>query len=91
MRITGRKKIEKRPILIHQNSSLGFEALGNKIKEINYLSLNLNVISVVFIPLSLVVPILTNRNWSFPRCFEPRYESGAKCKAFHMKISFVCI
>ena len=30
-------------------------------------------------------------NRSLPSCFEPHYESKAKCKAFHMKISFVCI
>ena len=27
----------------------------------------------------------------FLSCFEPHYESEAKCIAFHMKISFVCI
>ena len=27
----------------------------------------------------------------FPSCYEPHYESEAKCKALHMKISFVCI
>ena len=27
----------------------------------------------------------------FPSCCEPLYESEAKCKAFHMKISFACI
>ena len=27
----------------------------------------------------------------FPSCCEPHYESEAKCKAFHMKISFDCI
>ena len=26
----------------------------------------------------------------FPSCCEPHYESKAKCKTFHMKISFVC-
>ena len=31
-------------------------------------------------------------NRPFPSCFEPHYESTkAKCKTFHMKISFVCI
>ena len=25
----------------------------------------------------------------FPHCLEPHYESEAKCKAFHVKISFV--
>ena len=28
---------------------------------------------------------------SFPSCVEPHYESEAKYKAFHVKISFVCI
>ena len=27
----------------------------------------------------------------FPSCCEPHHESEAKCKTFHMKISFVCI
>ena len=27
----------------------------------------------------------------FPSCCEPHYDSEAKVKAFHMKISFVCI
>ena len=27
-------------------------------------------------------------NRSFPSCCEPHYESEAKCKTFHMKISF---
>ena len=27
----------------------------------------------------------------FPSCYEPHYESEAKCKAFHMKSSFICI
>ena len=31
----------------------------------------------------------TNR--PFPSCCEPHYESKAKCKIFHMKMSFVCI
>ena len=31
------------------------------------------------------------RNRPFPGCCEPHYESEAKCKTFHMKISFVCI
>ena len=30
-------------------------------------------------------------NRPFPSCFEPHYESEAKCKVFHMKIGFVCI
>ena len=30
-------------------------------------------------------------NRPFPCCCEPHYESEAKRKAFHMKISFVCI
>ena len=30
-------------------------------------------------------------NRPFPSCCEPHYESEAKCKAFHVKISFVCI
>ena len=33
--------------------------------------------------------ILLNR--PFPSFCEPHYESEAKCKTFHMKISFVCI
>ena len=28
-------------------------------------------------------------NRPYPSCFEPYYESEAKCKAFHVKISFV--
>ena len=28
--------------------------------------------------------------WPFPSCFEPHYESEAKCKTFYTKISFVC-
>ena len=31
------------------------------------------------------------RNGPFLSCCEPYYESEAKCKAFHMKITFVCI
>ena len=30
-------------------------------------------------------------NRPFPSCCEPYYESEAKCKTIHMKISFVCI
>ena len=30
-------------------------------------------------------------NRPFPSCRKPHYESEAKCKAFLMKISFVCI
>ena len=30
-------------------------------------------------------------NRPFPSCCEPHYKSEAKCKAFHVKISFVCI
>ena len=30
-------------------------------------------------------------NRPFLSCSEPQYESEAKCKAFHMKISFVCL
>ena len=30
-------------------------------------------------------------NRPFPSCFEPHYVSEAKCKVFHVKISFVCI
>ena len=30
-------------------------------------------------------------NWPFPSCCEPHYESEAKYKSFHTKISFVCI
>ena len=30
----------------------------------------------------------TVRNRSFPGCFEPHYESEAKCKFFFMNISF---
>ena len=30
-------------------------------------------------------------NRPFPSCCKPHYESEAKCKIFHMKISFVCI
>ena len=30
-------------------------------------------------------------NGPFTNCCEPHYESEVKCKAFHMKISFVCI
>ena len=29
-------------------------------------------------------------NRPFPNCCQPHYESEARCKAFHMKISFVC-
>ena len=29
-----------------------------------------------------------SRNRPFPSCFEPHYESEAKCKVFIMKISF---
>ena len=35
--------------------------------------------------------VYTCFNRPFPSCFEPHYESEAKCKAFHVKISFVCI
>ena len=31
------------------------------------------------------------KNRPFSTCCEPHYESEAKRKAFHMKISFVCI
>ena len=31
------------------------------------------------------------QNGPFLSCFEPHYESEAKCKAFHLKISFICI
>ena len=34
---------------------------------------------------------IEQNNRSFPSCCEPLYESEAKCKAFHMKISFACI
>ena len=30
-------------------------------------------------------------NRPFPSCCEPQYEGEAKCKTFHMKISFVYI
>ena len=33
----------------------------------------------------------TPSNRPFPSCCEPHYESEAKCKTFHSKISFVCI
>ena len=33
----------------------------------------------------------TRNNRPFPSCCEPHYESEAKFKTFHMKISFVCI
>ena len=36
-------------------------------------------------------PDSTEGNWPFLRCLEPHYESDTKCKAFHVKISFVCI
>ena len=30
-------------------------------------------------------------NRPFPSCCQPHYKSEAKCKGFHIKISFVCI
>ena len=47
-----------------------------------------NCISHIF---KLICFSLNNR--PFPSCCEPHYESEAtcKCKAFHVKISFVCI
>ena len=37
----------------------------------------------------VVLSCLNNQNRRpFPSCFEPHYESEAKCKAFIMKISF---
>ena len=30
-------------------------------------------------------------NWPFQSYCEPPYENEAKCKAFHLKIIFVCI
>ena len=30
-------------------------------------------------------------NRPFQGCFEPHYEGNASCKAFHLKISFVCL
>ena len=35
-----------------------------------------------------VVSIYLFHNRPFPSCFEPRYESEAKCKVFIMKLSF---
>ena len=32
-------------------------------------------------------PLVANR--PIPSCFEPHYKSEAKCKAFHVKISFI--
>ena len=34
---------------------------------------------------------ISDYNRPIPSCCEPYYENEAKCKAFHMKISFVCI
>lgn len=39
-----------RPVSNYQNSQFGFEAEGNKTKEMNYLSLNFNAFSFVFTP-----------------------------------------
>ena len=33
--------------------------------------------------------LVRGNNRPFPNCCEPHYESDAKCKVFHMKISFV--
>ena len=43
---------------------------------------------------TFILSFTTNRvvfNKPFPSCCEPHYESEAKCKAFNMKNSFVCI
>ena len=40
---------------------------------------------------ALFVQLRDYSNSPFPSCCEPHYESEAKCKTFHMKISFVCI
>ena len=37
----------------------------------------------------LILVVVVNR--PFPSCCEPHYKSEAKCKTFHMKISFLCI
>ena len=47
----------------------------------------------------IIVPVVSDTllfscvycNMPFSSCCEPHYESEAKCKTFHMKISFVCI
>lgn len=39
-----------RPVSNYQNSQCGFEAGGNKAKEMNHLSLNFNAFSFVFYP-----------------------------------------
>ena len=38
------------PVSNYQNSQFGFEAEGNKTKEMNYLSRNFNAFSFVFTP-----------------------------------------
>ena len=37
------------------------------------------------------IETVSGANRPFPSCCEPHYNSEAKCKAFHGKISFVCI
>ena len=60
-----------------------FEIPRRKPKILNYL-ITYEISKVLLL---LDVP----RNRPFPSCCKPQYESEAKCKAFHMKISFVCI
>ena len=53
------------------------------ILKVEFLSVNLNNCLIIF-PHG-------KGNRPFPSCCEPHYESEAKCKTFHMKISFLCI
>ena len=50
----------------------------------------LRVIIITIVVFCFVLWFLTFNNRPFPSCCEPHYESEARCKTFHTKISFVC-